>query len=187
MCLNNPWRIKGSTDNVLMPDITGHSQRYNVQVRGSWQHVDDLQYIRQVDIMLWLTSVYLTVCMHCMENSIRSHHFIFELVMVTGSHSSSLLDHLHNTQSTLSGITAKRKPLGITATQPWSGRPCKVTERGIVGKSRQHSYDSVTTALWASWHGFHGFTFFIYVAFKFGHRFGFNLWIIWPLAVGRKQ
>lgn len=184
MCLNNPWRIKGSTDNVLMPDITGHSQRYNVQVRGSWQHVDDLQYIRQVDIMLWLTSVYLTVCMHCMENSIRSHHFIFELVMVTGSHSSSLLDHLHNTQSTFSSITAKRKPLGITATQPWSGRSYRAGNSGKKSATliwlSNYSFTSFMT--WFSW-----LHIFIHIAFKFEHRFCFNLWIIWPLAAGRKQ
>ncbi|CAI9591343.1 unnamed protein product [Staurois parvus] len=33
-------------------------------------------------------------------------------------------------QSTVSGIITKWKQLGTTATQPQSGRPCKMTERG---------------------------------------------------------
>ncbi|CAI9555616.1 unnamed protein product, partial [Staurois parvus] len=33
-------------------------------------------------------------------------------------------------QSTVSGIITKWKQLGTTATQPRSGRPCKMTERG---------------------------------------------------------
>lgn len=60
---------------------------------------------------------------------------------------SSLLDI---PRSTVSGIIAKWKRLGTTATQPRSGRPRKVTERGrrvlrrIVRKSRQSSADSIT-------------------------------------------
>ncbi|CAI9549027.1 unnamed protein product, partial [Staurois parvus] len=37
---------------------------------------------------------------------------------------------LNISQSTVSGITTKRKQLGTTATQPQSGRPQKMTERG---------------------------------------------------------
>ncbi|CAI9553914.1 unnamed protein product [Staurois parvus] len=33
-------------------------------------------------------------------------------------------------RSTVSGIITKWKQLGTTATQPPSGRPCKMTERG---------------------------------------------------------
>ncbi|CAI9617265.1 unnamed protein product [Staurois parvus] len=45
--------------------------------------------------------------------------------------------------STVSGIITKWKQLGTTATQPRSGRPCKMTERGhcmlkrTVRRSRQ--------------------------------------------------
>ncbi|CAI9610390.1 unnamed protein product, partial [Staurois parvus] len=37
---------------------------------------------------------------------------------------------LNISQSTVSGIITKWKQLGTTATQPLSGRPCKMTERG---------------------------------------------------------
>ncbi|CAI9577680.1 unnamed protein product, partial [Staurois parvus] len=48
-------------------------------------------------------------------------------------------------RSTVTGIIAKWKQLGTTATQPPSGRPCKMTERGqcmlnrTVQRSRQLS------------------------------------------------
>ena len=54
-------------------------------------------------------------------------------------------------QSTVSGIITKWKRLGTTATQPWSGRPRKMTERGqrmlrhIVRRGRQLSAESVAT------------------------------------------
>ncbi|CAI9545947.1 unnamed protein product [Staurois parvus] len=43
-------------------------------------------------------------------------------------HEISLL--LNIPRSTVSGIITKWKQLGTTATQPQSGRPCKMTERG---------------------------------------------------------
>ncbi|CAI9549890.1 unnamed protein product [Staurois parvus] len=43
-------------------------------------------------------------------------------------HEISLL--LNIPQSTVSGIITKWKQLGTTATQPQSGRPCKMTDRG---------------------------------------------------------
>ncbi|CAI9576155.1 unnamed protein product [Staurois parvus] len=43
-------------------------------------------------------------------------------------HEISLL--LNILQSTVSGIITKWKQMGNTATQPRSGRPCKMTERG---------------------------------------------------------
>ncbi|CAI9564140.1 unnamed protein product, partial [Staurois parvus] len=56
-------------------------------------------------------------------------------------------------QSTVSGIITKWKQLGITATQPRSGRPRKMTERGqrmlkcTVPRSRQLSAESVAKKL----------------------------------------
>ncbi|CAI9554643.1 unnamed protein product [Staurois parvus] len=44
-------------------------------------------------------------------------------------HEISLL--LNNPQSTVSGIITKWKQLGTAATQPKSGRPCKLPERGV--------------------------------------------------------
>ncbi len=59
-------------------------------------------------------------------------------------------------QSTVSGIITKWKRLGMTATQPRSGRPRKMTERGqrmlrrIVRRSRQLSAESIATDLQSS-------------------------------------
>ncbi len=59
-------------------------------------------------------------------------------------------------QSTVSGIITKWKRLGMTATQPRSGRPCKMTERGqrmlrrIVRRGRQLSAESIATDLQSS-------------------------------------
>ena len=56
-------------------------------------------------------------------------------------------------QSSVSGIKTKWKRLGTTATQPRSGRPCKMTERGqqmlgrIVRRGRQLSAESIATDL----------------------------------------
>jgi len=56
-------------------------------------------------------------------------------------------------QSTVSGIMTKWKQLGMTATQPRSGRPCKMTEWGqrmlrrIVRRGPQLSAESVATDL----------------------------------------
>ncbi|CAI9582862.1 unnamed protein product [Staurois parvus] len=52
-------------------------------------------------------------------------------------------------RSTVSGIITKWKQLGTTATQPPSGRPCKMTERGqcmlkrTVRRSCQLSAESI--------------------------------------------
>ncbi|CAI9599342.1 unnamed protein product, partial [Staurois parvus] len=62
-------------------------------------------------------------------------------------HEISLL--LNIPQSTVSGIITKWKQLGTTATQPPSGRPRKMTERGqrmvkrTVHRSRQLSAESI--------------------------------------------
>ena len=59
-------------------------------------------------------------------------------------------------QSTVSGIITKWKWFGTTATQPRSGRPHKMTERGqrmqrhIVCRGRQLSAESITTDLQTS-------------------------------------
>ena len=59
-------------------------------------------------------------------------------------------------QSTVSGIITKWKRLGTTAIQPWSGRPCKMTEwsqwmlRHIVHRGRQLYAESVATDLQTS-------------------------------------
>ena len=59
-------------------------------------------------------------------------------------------------QSTVSGIKTKWKRLGTTATQPWSGRPRKMTERGqqmlrrIVHRGHQLSSESIATDLQTS-------------------------------------
>ena len=56
-------------------------------------------------------------------------------------------------RSTVSGIITKWKQLGTTATQPRSGRPRKITERGqrmlrrTVHRSRQLSAESIATDL----------------------------------------
>ncbi|CAI9572010.1 unnamed protein product [Staurois parvus] len=56
-------------------------------------------------------------------------------------------------QSIISGIITKWKQLGPAATQPRSGRPCKMTERGqsmlksTVRKSRQRSAESIAKDL----------------------------------------
>ncbi|CAI9565970.1 unnamed protein product, partial [Staurois parvus] len=70
-------------------------------------------------------------------------------------------------RSTVSGIITKWKQLGTTATQPPSGRPRHMTERGqrmlkrTVRRSRQLSAESIAKDLqtWcglqrASWNGF---------------------------------
>jgi len=63
-------------------------------------------------------------------------------------------------QSTVSAIITKWKQLGTTATQPRSGRPRKMTERGqrmlrhIVCRGRQLSAESIATDLQTSC-GFH--------------------------------
>ncbi|CAI9587135.1 unnamed protein product [Staurois parvus] len=55
--------------------------------------------------------------------------------------------------STASGIITKRKQLGTTATQPQSGRPCKLTDRGqhmlkrLVRRSRQLNAESIAKDL----------------------------------------
>ncbi|CAI9578907.1 unnamed protein product, partial [Staurois parvus] len=57
---------------------------------------------------------------------------------------------------TVSGIRTKWKQLGITATQPQSGRPCKMTERGqrmlklALRRSRQLSAESIAKELQTS-------------------------------------
>ncbi|CAI9614210.1 unnamed protein product, partial [Staurois parvus] len=59
-------------------------------------------------------------------------------------------------RSTVSGIITKWKQLGTTATQPQSGRPCKMTERGqrmlkrTVCRSRQLSAESIAKDLQTS-------------------------------------
>ncbi|CAI9602297.1 unnamed protein product, partial [Staurois parvus] len=59
-------------------------------------------------------------------------------------------------QSAVSGITTKWKQLGTTATQPRSGRPCKMTKRGqqilkrTVCRSRQLSAESIAKDLQTS-------------------------------------
>ncbi|CAI9542102.1 unnamed protein product [Staurois parvus] len=59
-------------------------------------------------------------------------------------------------QSTVSGIITKCKQLGTTATQPRSGRPCKMTERGqrmlkhTVLRSCQLSVESIAKDLQTS-------------------------------------
>ena len=59
-------------------------------------------------------------------------------------------------QSTVSGIITKWKRLGMTAAQPWSGRPRKMTEQGqwmllcIVHRGRQLSAESIATDLQTS-------------------------------------
>ncbi|CAI9573216.1 unnamed protein product, partial [Staurois parvus] len=59
-------------------------------------------------------------------------------------------------RSTVSGITTKWKQLGRTATQPLSGRPCKMTERGqrmlksTACRSRQLSAKSIAKDLQTS-------------------------------------
>ena len=59
-------------------------------------------------------------------------------------------------QSTVSGILTKWKRLGMTATQPWSGMPHKMTEQGqrmlrhIVRRGRQLSAESIATDLQTS-------------------------------------
>ncbi|CAI9552290.1 unnamed protein product, partial [Staurois parvus] len=72
--------------------------------------------------------------------------------------------------STVSGIITKWKQLGTTATQPRSGRPCKMTERGLrmlkhtvsrsqqltaksIAKDLQTSFQLSTTVRRASWNG----------------------------------
>ncbi|CAI9545949.1 unnamed protein product [Staurois parvus] len=56
-------------------------------------------------------------------------------------------------RSTISGIITKWKQLGTTATQPQSGRPCKMTEWGqrmlkcTVRRSRQLSVESIAKDL----------------------------------------
>ncbi|CAI9590708.1 unnamed protein product, partial [Staurois parvus] len=56
-------------------------------------------------------------------------------------------------RSTVSGIITKWKQLGTTATQPPSGRPCKMTERGqrmlkrTVRRSHQLSAESIAKDL----------------------------------------
>ena len=63
---------------------------------------------------------------------------------------------LNISQSNVIGITTKWKRLGTTATQPRSGRPCYMTERGqrmlrhIVFRGRQLSAESITTDLQTS-------------------------------------
>ena len=65
-------------------------------------------------------------------------------------------------RSTVSGIITKWKQLGTTATQPQSGRPCKITERGqrmlrrTVRRSRQLSSESRTVCRELHGMGFHG-------------------------------
>ncbi|CAI9606861.1 unnamed protein product [Staurois parvus] len=60
-------------------------------------------------------------------------------------------------QSTISGIITKWKQLGTTATQPRSGRPCKMTERGqhmlkcTVRRNRQLSAESIAKDLQTSY------------------------------------
>ncbi|CAI9559960.1 unnamed protein product [Staurois parvus] len=59
-------------------------------------------------------------------------------------------------QSTISGIITKWKQLGTTATQPRSGRPCKMTEWGqrmlkrTVRRSCQLSAESIAKDLQTS-------------------------------------
>ncbi|CAI9586182.1 unnamed protein product, partial [Staurois parvus] len=59
-------------------------------------------------------------------------------------------------RSTVSGVVTKWKQLGTTATQPQSGRPCKMTEwcrcmlKHTVRRSRQLSAESVATDLQTS-------------------------------------
>ncbi|CAI9591014.1 unnamed protein product, partial [Staurois parvus] len=60
-------------------------------------------------------------------------------------------------RSTVSGIITKWKQLGTTATQPPSGRPRKMTERGqrmlkhTVHRSHQLSAESIAKDLQTSW------------------------------------
>ncbi|CAI9567792.1 unnamed protein product, partial [Staurois parvus] len=59
-------------------------------------------------------------------------------------------------RSAVSGIITKWKQLGTTATQPRSGRPCKMTERGqrmlkrTVRRNRQLSAESIAINLQTS-------------------------------------
>ncbi|CAI9608504.1 unnamed protein product [Staurois parvus] len=63
---------------------------------------------------------------------------------------------LNITQSTVSGIITKWKQLGITATQPRTGRPRKMTEQGqrilkrTLRRSHQLSADSIAKHLQTS-------------------------------------
>ncbi|CAI9616278.1 unnamed protein product [Staurois parvus] len=63
---------------------------------------------------------------------------------------------LNTPQSSVSGIITKWKQLGITATQPLSGGPHKMTEQGqhmlkcTVRKSRQLSAESIAKDLQTS-------------------------------------
>ena len=91
-------------------------------------------------------------------------HFIlseFQLGAVIGCHlcnksSSEMFLLLNIPQSTVSGIITKWKRLGTTRTQPRSGRPCKMMERGqrmlrrILHWGRQLSTESITTDLQTS-------------------------------------
>ena len=85
----------------------------------------------------------------------------FQRGTVTGCHlcnksSRAISSLLSISQSTVSGIITKWKRLGTTATQPRSGRPRKMTERGqrmlrrIVLRGHQHSAESVATDLQTS-------------------------------------
>ncbi|CAI9610035.1 unnamed protein product, partial [Staurois parvus] len=47
-------------------------------------------------------------------------------------------------RSTVSGIIRKWKQLGTTATQPQSGRPCKMTERGSAHAEAHNAQKSPT-------------------------------------------
>ncbi|CAI9533486.1 unnamed protein product, partial [Staurois parvus] len=78
-------------------------------------------------------------------------------------------------RSTVSGIITKEKQLGTAATQPQSGRPCKMTEQGqpmlkrTVHRSHQLSAESIAKDLQTSFglqistatvhRGFHGMGF----------------------------
>ncbi len=85
----------------------------------------------------------------------------FQRGTVIGCHLCNKSSHevsslLNIPQSTVSGIITKWKRLGMTATQPRSGRPCKMTERGqrmlrrIVRRGRQLSAESIATDLQSS-------------------------------------
>ncbi|CAI9558682.1 unnamed protein product [Staurois parvus] len=62
---------------------------------------------------------------------------IFERLCNKSIHEISLL--LNIPQSTVSGIITKWKQLGTTATQPQSGRSCKITEGGQCMLKQSHA------------------------------------------------
>ena len=126
-----------------------HSNNWNQELQSlPWPHVYKSKH-------LGMQTNSTNICErngHSLELSEFQHGTVIGCYLCNKS-SCEIFSLLNIPQSTVSGIITKWKWLGMTATQPQSGKPYKMTERGqwmlrhIVCRGHQLSAESVVTNL----------------------------------------